>query len=58
MREVIYLVLNSRNKKKGLTPCFSVPANLCVKVLMSSEKNKRNVAGRRNLKSKAGELMT
>ena len=38
MREVIYLVLNSRNKKNGLTPCFSVPANLCVKVLMSSEK--------------------
>ena len=30
-------------KKNGLTPCFSVPANLCVKVLMSSEKNKKNV---------------
>ena len=48
MREVILLVQQfgpqqQEKKKKGRTPCFSVPANLCVKVLMSSEKNKKNV---------------
>lgn len=50
MREVILLVQQfgpqqqEKKKKNGVTPCFSVPASLCVKVLMSSEKNKRNVA--------------